>query len=126
MAFLSELVDKSARPAHDIRAERLPEWAHSIEGSVPSIETQRRSHCKIAGAIQNIHIDRIEGSDSIEASVNDVTGRMVVRWLGRQELYGIRLGWNLIFESTLGEGSRQQLQVLNPESQLLPAPKHGR
>lgn len=125
MAFLSELVDKLARPAHDIRAERLNEWARSIEGTVPIAEAQPRSRCKIAGVIQNIRIDPREGSGAIEATVNDGTGRMVVKWLGRQQLSGIRLGSGLLFEGTIGEGSSKQLQVLNPEYQLLPAPEHG-
>ena len=72
----------------------------------------------------NNHIDRLEGSDSIEASVNNDTGRrMVVKWLGRQQLYGISLEWGLIFESTNGGRPRQQLLVLNPESRHLPSPK---
>jgi hypothetical protein len=125
VAFLSELVDKLARPAHDIRAERLNEWARSIEGTVPIAEAQPRSRCKIAGVIQNIRIDPREGSGAIEATVNDGTGRMVVKWLGRQQLSGIRLGSGLLFEGTIGEGSSKQLQVLNPEYQLLPAPEHG-
>jgi hypothetical protein len=78
VAFLRELVDRLARPAHDIRAERLPEWARSV-----------------------------------------------VKWLGRRQLSGIRLGWGLIFEGIIGEGSRKQLQVLTLEYQLLPAPEHG-
>ncbi len=125
MAFLRELVDKLARPVHDIRAERLQEWARSIEGTVPIAEAQCRCRCKIAGVIQNIRIDPREASGSIEATVNDGTGRMVVKWLGRQQLSGIRLGAGLIFEGTVGEGPRKRLQVLNPEYQLLPAPEHG-
>ena len=125
MAFLSELIDKLARPAQEIRAEHLKEWARSIPGTVPIAEAECRCRCKIAGVIQNIRIDPREGSGSIEATVNDGTGRMVVKWLGRQKLSGITLGAGLIFEGTVGEGRKKQLQVLNPEYQLLPEPEHG-
>lgn len=125
MAFLSELIDKLARPAQEIRAEHLKEWARSIPGTVPIADAECRCRCKIAGVIQNIRIDPREGSGSIEATVNDGTGRMVVKWLGRQKLSGITLGAGLIFEGTVGEGRKKQLQVLNPEYQLLPEPEHG-
>ena len=125
MAFLGELVDKLARPAQDIRAEHLRDWARSIPGTIPIADAETRCRCKIAGVIQTIRIDPREGSGSIEATVNDGTGRMVVKWLGRQKLSGITLGAGLIFEGTVGEGPRKQLQVLNPEYQLLPEPEHG-
>src|SRR5687768_13251801 len=74
VAFLGELVDKLARPAQDIRAEHLREWARSIPGTVPIADAECRCRCKIAGVIQTIRIDPREGSGSIEATVNDGTG----------------------------------------------------
>ncbi len=75
--------------------------------------------------IQNVRIDPREGSGSIEAIVNDGSGRMIVKWLGRQHLAGIGLGAGLIFTGTVGIGPGGQLQVLNPEYELVPAPEHG-
>ena len=125
VTFFSDLVERLARPPQEIRAEHLREWAASIEGVVPISEVEPRSRSKVAGVIQNVRIDPREGSGSIEAVVNDGSGRMVVKWLGRQQLAGIGLGAGLIFSGTVGRGADGQLQVLNPEYELVPAPEHG-
>lgn len=125
VTFLSGLVEKLTRPAQEIRAEHLREWTGSVPGTIPIADVQCRCRCKIAGVIQNVRIDPREGSGSIEATISDGTGRLVVKWLGRQKLSGIRLGAGLLLEGTVGEGHSKQLQVLNPEYELLPAPEHG-
>ena len=125
MTFLSELVDKLARSPEDLRAEHLREWAASIPGTTPIAQAEPRTRCKFAGVIQNVRIDPREGSGSIEATIADGTGRMIVKWLGRQRLAGIGLGAGLILEGTVGQGRRNHLQVLNPEYELVPAPEHG-
>jgi hypothetical protein len=125
VAFLSELLDKLARPPQEIRADRLREWAASIPDATPIANAETRSRCKLAGVIQNVRIDPREGSGSIEATIFDGSGLLIVKWLGRQKLSGIRLGAGLILEGTVGQGRGKQLQVLNPEYQLLPAPEHG-
>lgn len=125
MTFLGDLIQRLARPPQEIRAEQLREWASSIPGVIPISEVEPRTRCKLAGVIQNVRIDPRQGSGSIEATVNDGTGQIVAKWLGRQKLAGIGLGTGLIFEGTVGQGARDQLQVLNPEYQLVPAPEHG-
>ena len=125
MTSLNDLVEKLARSPQEIRDEHLKEWAGSIPGAVRIADAECRCRCKIAGVIQNVRIDPREGSGSIEATVTDGSGRMVVKWLGRQKLSGIALGAGLVFEGTVGQGSDQKLHVLNPEYQLVPAPEHG-
>jgi len=125
VTFLSDLVERLARPPQEIRAEHLREWASSIEDVVPIAEVQPRSRCKVAGVIQNVRIDPREGTGSIEAIVNDGSGRMVAKWLGRQQLAGIGLGTGLIFTGTVGLAPGGSLQILNPEYELVPAPEHG-
>lgn len=125
MTFLNGLVEKLARSPQEIRDEHLREWAGSIPGAVRIADAEPRCRCKIAGVIQNVRIDPREGTGSIEATVIDGTGRMVVKWLGRQKLSGIGLGAGLVFVGTVGEGQDKKLQVLNPEYQLIPAPEHG-
>ena len=122
---MNGLVEKLARSPQEIRDEHLREWAASIPGAIPIAQAERRCRCKIAGVIQNVRIDPREGSGSIEATVTDGSGRMVVKWLGRQKLSGIALGAGLVFVGTVGEGQDKKLQVLNPEYQLIPAPEHG-
>lgn len=125
VTYFGNLIERLARPPQEIRAEHLRHWAQSIPGTVPIGRVEVRSRCRVAGVIQNIRIDPREGSGSIEATVDDGSGRMIVKWLGRQKLSGITLGAGLIFEGTVGEGARGNLQVLNPEYQLMPNPEHG-
>lgn len=74
--------------------------------------------------IQKIRIDPREGRDSIEATIIDGTGRMKVKWLGRQTMSGISLGMGLVVEGTVG-GSEESLTILNPEYRLVPGAEHG-
>lgn len=125
VTFLGDLIERLARPPQEIRAEHLREWAFSIPGTTPINSVQARSRHRVAGVIQNIRIDPGQGSGSIEATVDDGSGRMIVKWLGRQKLSGITLGAGLVFEGAVGEGPRGNLQVLNPEYELMPNPEHG-
>lgn len=125
VTFLGDVIERLARPPQEIRAEHLRHWASSIQGTTPIGSVQARSRYKIAGVIQNIRIDPGQGSGSIEATVDDGSGRIIVKWLGRQTLSGITLGAGLVFEGIVGEGPRGNLQVLNPEYELMPNPEHG-
>ncbi|MDQ3878768.1 MAG: hypothetical protein M3290_10545 [Actinomycetota bacterium] len=108
----------------EIRAEHLREWASSVAGTTPISEVTPRNRARIAGVIQKIRIDPREGRDSIEATIIDGTGRMKVKWLGRQSMSGISLGMGLVVEGTIG-GSQKDLTILNPEYRLVPGAEHG-
>ena len=125
MPFLGDLLEKLARPPEDIRAENLRAWAASVDGSTAIAELESRHRHKVAGVVQNIRIDPREGRDSIEATIIDGTGALVVKWLGRHELAGVRLGAGLIVEGTIGTDEAGDLVVLNPEYDLISSPEQG-
>ena len=125
MALLGQWMEKLARPPEDIRAENLRDWHSAIPGVTPISDVEPRKRYKVAGCVQNIRIDPREGRGSIEATIIDGSGHMVVKWLGRQELAGVRLGVGLIAEGTIGLDPDGELIVLNPEYDLAPAPEHG-
>jgi hypothetical protein len=125
VAFLSELLGKLERPAHDVRAERLQERAPSIEATVPGAGAQRRSRGNITSVTRNIRFDPRERGIFIESTVGDGTRRMVIKWLERQQLFRIWLGLGLILEGATYEGWCKQLRALNTEYQPLPAPENG-
>lgn len=125
MPFLGDLLDKLARPPEDIRAENLRAWATTIEGRTPIADLEPRHRHKVAGVIQNIRIDPRAGRDSIEATIIDGTGALVVKWLGRHELAGVRLGEGLVVEGTIGLDEDGELVVLNPEYDLIGSPEQG-
>ena len=124
MAFLSQVLERLARPPEEIRAENLRAWLSTVPGVTPLSEVESRKRLKIAGVVQNIRIDP-GGGGSIEATIIDGTGTLVVKWLGRQALAGVGLGVGLIVEGTVGTDPEGELLVLNPEYDLVPTPEHG-
>jgi hypothetical protein len=122
---LTSLIENLARPPEEIRAQNLREWASTIPETVPIADLEPRKSCKVAGVVQNIRIDPREGRGSIEATIIDGSGRMVVRWLGRSSLSGVRLGVGLVVTGTVGKSSENEPLVMNPEYELIPGPEHG-
>jgi RecG-like helicase len=108
----------------DIRAEHLRDWSSTVPGTVPISQLEPKQRARVAGVIQKIRIDPREGRDSIEATIIDGTGRMKVKWLGRQTMSGISLGMGLVVEGTVA-GTKDDLTVLNPEYRLVPGAEHG-
>ncbi|CAN5791940.1 hypothetical protein BH18ACT15_BH18ACT15_11090 [soil metagenome] len=123
MSFLRPLLDKLTRPPEDIRDEHLRAWVEAMPGVTPIGDLAKRRRFKAAGVIQTIRIDPREGSGSIEATISDGTGDMIVKWLGRQTMSGIRLGAGLIVEGIVGGGEDGRPLVLNPEYQLTIGPR---
>lgn len=119
------MLERLARPPEDIRAENLREWVSTIEGVTPIASVEARKRYKVAGVVQNIRIDPRQGRDSIEATIIDGTGQLVVKWLGRHELSGIRLGAGLIVDGIVGADQNDELVILNPEYVLVPDPETG-
>ncbi len=72
-----------------------------------------------------MRIDPRAASGSVEATIFDGDGTMVLRWLGRRTLAGITLGTGLIAEGMVGANPAGELVMLNPEYELVPAPEHG-
>ena len=125
MAFFGDLLERLARPPEEIRAENLREWVSTIDATTPIADVEARKKNKVAGVVQNIRLDPRPGRDSIEATIIDGTGQMIVKWLGRHQLSGIRLGVGLIVEGIVGCESDGELVVLNPEYVLVPNPENG-
>lgn len=125
MVSLTSLIENLARPPEEIRAQNLREWASTIPDAVPIADLEPRKSCTVAGVVQNIRIDPREGRGSIEATIIDGSGRLVVRWLGRSSLSGVKLGVGLVVTGTVGQSSESEPMVMNPEYELIPGPEHG-
>jgi hypothetical protein len=125
VTFLGGLIEKLGRPPEDVRAENLRRWASSVSGATPIAKLAAKERYRIAGVIQNIRIDPREGHGSIEATIIDGSGQMIVKWFGKPTKSGIRLGVGLIVEGVVGRSPDGELQVLNPEYELVMGPEHG-
>lgn len=125
MSFFADVLEKLARPPEDIRAENLRHWASQIPGRTAIGDLTPRNRHKVGGVVQNIRIDPRTGRGSIEATIIDGTGSLSVKWLGRQELAGVRLGVGLIVEGAIGVDDEGEFTILNPEYDLISSPEHG-
>jgi hypothetical protein len=124
VALLKRFIDSFTKTPEETRSENLSRWISTLEGvtSLGSIESRKR--CRAAGVIQNIRIDPREGRDSVEATIIDGSGRMIVKWLGRSSLRGVGLGKGLIVEGIVGDADGTPMMI-NPEWHLIPGPEHG-
>ena len=87
----------------------------------PIGECRWRERVRVVGRIRAIRVQPWEGgATTLEATLVDDTGGIVIAFLGRQQIGGIKLGAHLEAEGVVIE-SRGQLALLNPSYTLLPA-----
>lgn len=94
-------------------AEEIEAWAGSIPGTVRMRDAVTRSRVKLAGVVRRITVRPLEGSESLEAVLDDGTGEVTVVWMGRRSIRGLNLGTRLVVEGLLAE-QRSERRMVNP------------
>jgi amino acid transporter len=95
----------------------------SVAGTTPIGALQHRAPAKVAGRVHSVRIQPWSGVPALEATLTDGTGgELMVVFLGRREVAGIRNGTTLVVEGMIGE-RRGHLAMLNPEYHLLSVPE---
>ena len=94
-------------------AEEIEAWASTVPGAVRIRDASTRSKVKLAGVVRRITVRPLEGSESLEALLDDGTGAVTVVWMGRRSIHGLNLGTRLIVEGLLAE-QRGERRVVNP------------
>ena len=123
--MFDRLIGKLTRDPEDTRALNLEEWAATIPETTRIRDIAPRCGCKAVGVVQKIRIDPSTDTGSVEVTLDDGTGRLLARWLGRRKLNGIALGKGLEVEATAGDHAGEELVLLNPTYRLLPGPDGG-
>lgn len=119
------LIGKLTRAPEVTRSFNLQDWADTIPETTRIKDLTPRCDCKAVGVIQKIRIDPRAGTGSVEVTLDDGTGKLLARWLGRRKLNGIALGMGLEVEAIAGGHAGEDLVVLNPSYRLLPGPDGG-
>lgn len=88
-------------------------------GSTPIGQLQWRQRARIQGRVQSMRVQPWADVATLECLVLDESGGVLIVFLGRGRISGIRLGCLLEAEGMVGE-SRGYLAILNPEVELLP------
>jgi len=95
----------------------VPELA--VDGAVPIGEVQDRQRVRIAGRVHAMRVQPWSGQPTLECTITDGTGRIVVVFLGRRQIAGIEPGARIVVDGIVGQRAGQRV-ILNPEYQLLP------
>jgi amino acid transporter len=91
-----------------------------VDGATPIGEVHDRQRVRIAGRVHALRVQPWSGQPTLECTVTDGTGRIVVVFLGRRQIAGIEPGARLVVDGVVGVRVGQRV-ILNPEYRLLPA-----
>jgi hypothetical protein len=107
-------------PVYDLDLEQLRSFCTSLPGVTPIVQVVARQKASVVGEISSVRIVPRAGSPSLEATVSDGSGAVVVVWTGRRQIAGITPGRRLLLT---GRGSPNgptgRLTIFNPDYELL-------
>jgi RecG-like helicase len=78
-----------------------------------------RQRARVAGRVRSMKIQPWSGAATLECTLMDETGGIIVVFLGRRRVAGIDVGTELIVEGAVGAHAGR-LAMLNPEYWLVP------
>ena len=110
---LRRFLDRLVQTHEDRLAEELREWAATVPGTVRIADAPTRQRAKLAGMVRRITVRPIEGFEALEIVLDDGTGEVSARWLGRRSIPGLVLGSRLVIDGVLGE-DHEVRRMVNP------------
>ena len=117
---LKKLMKRLATPVSELDAERLRKFCSTKEGVTAIAELGPRVEGTVVGEIGSMRIVPRAGSPTLEATINDGSGSLVVMWTGRRKIAGVTPGKRLVVS---GRGSptgpKGRLMIVNPRYELL-------
>ena len=119
MAF-RKLLQRLTTSDADLDRERLRQFCSDVPGVTPIGDAEPRQEITVAGEISSMRIVPRAGTPSLEATVNDGSGSLVVVWTGRRKIPGVSPGKRLVLSGRgAPQGANGRLTVLNPRYELL-------
>ena len=119
MAF-RKLLQRLTTSDADLDRERLRQFCHDVPGVTAIGDAQARQEVTVAGEITSLRIVPRAGTPSLEATVNDGTGSLVIVWTGRRNIPGVAPGKRLVLSGRgAPQGAAGRLTVFNPRYELL-------
>ena len=98
----------------------LPAGVPIPAGTVPIGQIHHRDRVTIAGRVKAVRVQPRAGVATLQCTVADGTGEILVVFLGRRQLSGWQPGAYVMVTGTVGERNGR-LEILNPEYRLLAA-----
>jgi amino acid transporter len=95
----------------------------AVPGATPIGGLRFRRRAKVAGRLCSVRIQPSADATALEATLTDASGgEVLIVFLGRREIAGIRTGTQLVAEGMVGDW-RGRLAILNPDYELLSVPE---
>jgi len=117
---LKKLFKNLTTPVAELDAERLRKFCESRPGAVSIADLPPRSEGTVVGEITSVRIVPRAGSPSLEATISDGTGSVLVVWTGRRKIAGIAPGKRLVVSGRgAATGPKGRLLLFNPSYELL-------
>ena len=117
---LKKLFHRLTAPATELDLERLRKFCESRPGVTPIGELQPRAEGTAVGEITSLRIVPRAGSPSLEATVTDGSGSLVLVWTGRRKIAGVTPGKRLVVSGRASAaGPHRRLLMFNPRYELL-------
>ncbi len=104
----------------ELDRERLRQFCRGLPGVTAIGDAKAREEITVAGEISSLRIVPRAGTPSLEATVNDGSGSIVVVWTGRRHIPGVAPGKRLVLSGRgTPQGAGGRLTVFNPRYELL-------
>ena len=105
-----------------VAPERAAEEAEPdpAAGAVPIADVRFRERARVSGRVRSVRIQPWAGVATLECTLVDETGGLLVVFLGRREVAGLHCGTRLVVEGMVGE-RHGCFAILNPDYDFLPA-----
>jgi hypothetical protein len=100
--------------------ERLMKFCSTRAGVTPIAELPPRIEGTVVGEITSMRIVPRAGSPSLEATITDGSGSLVVVWTGRRKIAGVTPGKRLVVSGRgAATGPKARLLIFNPRYELI-------
>ncbi len=117
---LKKLFKNLTTPMSELDAERLRKFCESRQGVVSISDLPARVQGTVVGEITSLRIVPRAGSPSLEATITDGTGSVLVVWTGRRKIAGVAPGKRLVISGRgAATGPKGRLLLFNPSYELL-------
>ena len=119
MAF-RKLLHRLTTSDAELDRERLQQFCRDVPGVTAIADAQPRDEITVAGEISSLRIVPRAGTPSLEATVKDGSGTLVIVWTGRRHIPGVAPGRRLVVSGRgTPQGPHGRLALLNPRYELL-------
>jgi amino acid transporter len=118
--IIETAVQRTARTARDFQRMEA-ELGPRAEGTSPIAEVTWRARVRVAGRVKSIRVPTRTPTPSLECTLVDGSGALLLIFQGRRKIPGIQQGARLVAQGTVGawEG---RMAILNPEYELIAGP----